>query len=90
MSTGVQAFAQVYKRQPAVSMLVVKMNAEFYKKAVGTIRFTCTDGALIEEAIEKSITTREGVTVDCSSVGINEAQEEIARFYFTWSFKAKV
>ena len=89
LSTGVQAFAQVYGRKPAVSMLVVKMNAEFYKKAVGTIRFTCTDGVLIEEAIEKSIATKEGVTVDCTSVGFNEAHEPVARFIFTWSFKAK-
>ena len=89
LSTGVQAFAQVYGRKPSISMLVVKMNAEFYKKAVGTIRFTCTDGVLIEEAIEKSIATKEGVTVDCTSEGINEAQEVVARFNFTWSFKAK-
>ena len=89
LSTGVQAFAQVYGRKPSISMLVVKMNAEFYKKAVGTIRFTCTDGVLIEEAIEKSLATKEGVTVDCTSEGINEAQEVVARFNFTWSFKAK-
>jgi len=70
-------------------MLVVKMNAEFYKKAVGKIRFTSTDGVLIEEAIEKSIASGEGVTVDCTSEGINEESEVVARFIFTWSFKAK-
>src|SRR3982750_1079355 len=33
MSTGALAMAHLYKRKPAVSMLVVKMEAEYFKKA---------------------------------------------------------
>ena len=89
LSTGVLAFAQVYQRRPAVSMLVVKMNAEFYKKAVGKITFTCNDGALIDAAVEQTIATKEGTVVECTSVGVNEQNEVVARFILTWSFKAK-
>jgi hypothetical protein len=89
LSTGVLAFAQVYQRNPAVSMLVVKLNAEFYKKAVGKITFVCNDGALINAAVEEAISTKEGIVVECTSIGMNEQNEAVAKFILTWSFKAK-
>ncbi|MFY7964972.1 MAG: thioesterase [Chitinophagaceae bacterium] len=89
LSTGVLAFAQIYKRKPGVSMLVVKLEAEFYKKAVGKITFTCNDGDKIEAAIEQSINENIGTIVQCTSIGKNIEGEDVARFIFTWSFKAK-
>lgn len=89
LSTGILAFGQIYQRKPSISMLVVKMEANFYKKAVGKIIFTCTDGNKIADAIDESIASGEGVIVQCLSVGLNEANEEVANFIFTWSFKAK-
>lgn len=89
MSTGILAFSQVYQRKPGVSMLVLKMEAAFSKKAVGTILFTCMDGEKIEAAIEQAIQTGEGQTVECRSVATNEQGEEVATFLITWSFKAK-
>ncbi len=89
LSTGILAFGQIYQRKPGVSMLVVKLDAAFYKKAVGRIVFTCNDGATIMEAIEQAISTGEGVNVPCTSIGTNEQNEVVAQFTFTWSFKAK-
>lgn len=89
LSTGILAFGQTYKRKPQVSMLVVKLEAEFYKKAVDSIHFTCNDGDKIIAAIEQSIQENVGTTVQCISVGKNMDGEEVARFIFTWSFKAK-
>ncbi len=89
MCSGMLAFGQVYKRSPKVSMLVVKMEVNFIKKATGTILFTCEDGALIQAAINESIETGEGKTIVCKSVGKNEKGEVVAEFNFTWSFKAK-
>lgn len=89
LSTGILAFGQIYQRKPAVSMLVVKMEAAFYKKAVGKIIFACNDGNAIAKAIEQTITTGEGINVTCTSIGINEQGEEVAKFVFVWSFKAK-
>ena len=34
MSTGALALTHLYKRKPAVSMLVVKVEAEYFKKAL--------------------------------------------------------
>lgn len=89
LSTGVLAFAQIYKRKPSISMLVVKLEAEFYKKAVGTIVFTCNNGAEVIKAIEETIQTKQGITVACTSIGKDEQGVEVAKFIFTWSFKSK-
>ena len=90
MSTGLLASGQVYQRNPAVSMLVVGLEAKFVKKAVDTISFTCSDGNAIDEAIELSIVTGKGKTVRCHSIGTNLAGEVGSEFWITWSFKAKI
>jgi hypothetical protein len=70
-------------------MLVVKLEVNFVKKATGTILFTCEDGAAIQAAINESITTGEGKTITTLSKGKNSANETVAEFLITWSFKAK-
>ena len=89
MCSGMLAFGQVYQRSPKVSMLVVKMEVSFVKKATGIILFTCEDGALIQAAINESIETGEGKTIVSMSKGKNSANETVAEFLITWSFKAK-
>lgn len=89
MSTGVLALAHVHKRKPPVSMLVVNLEASYFKKAVGRTTFTCEDGPQMKATIEKAIETREGQVWRAKSVGKNEQQEIVAEFYITWSFKAK-
>jgi hypothetical protein len=89
LCSGMLAFGQVYKRNPKISMLVVKMEVNFIKKATGTILFTCEDGALIQAAINDSIATGVGKTIVCMSKGKNSADETVAEFLITWSFKAK-
>lgn len=89
LSTGVLCMGNIYKSKPAVSMLVIKTEADFYKKATGKILFTCSDGELIKNNIAHAIETQEAVTVKCHSSAVNENNETIADFYFTWSFKIK-
>jgi hypothetical protein len=89
LSTGILAVAFTYKSQPSVSMLVVKCEGEFYKKAVGNIVFTCNDGLAVQAAIAQTISTKEGVTITTTSIGKNEQDEVVAKFNFTWSFKSK-
>jgi len=89
LCSGMLAFGQVYQRIPKVSMLVVKMEVTFVKKATGVILFTCEDGQLIQNAINEAIASREGKTIISKSVGKNSANEVVAEFNITWSFKAK-
>ena len=90
MSTGLLASAQVHNRKPAVSMLVVGLEAKFFKKAIDTIAFTCMDGNEIDRTIEDAIATGEGKTLVCKSIGTNLSGEMVSEFIITWSFKAKL
>jgi Domain of unknown function (DUF4442) len=90
MSTGALALAQIYKRNPPVSMLVVKVESEYFKKATDKTYFTCNDGQLFYNAVEESIATGEGRTIRAKSIGVNDKSEVVAEFYITWSFKAKI
>lgn len=89
MSTGALSMAHLYKIKPSVSMLVVGLEAEYFKKATGKTSFVCNDGEAIQNAIATTMRTGEGVTVKATSVGTNAQGEEVARFFITWSFKAK-
>lgn len=89
MSTGSLAMAHLYKISPPVSMLVVKIESEYFKKATGLTTFVCEDGATMQNSIEESIVTGDAKTVRAKSVGKNGNDEIIAEFYITWSFKVK-
>lgn len=89
LSTGALAMANVHGRKPAVSMLVVKMEAGYFKKATGKIYFTCNDGHKFIHAVNAAIETGEGQTLQALSNGLNEAGEIVAEFLITWSFKAR-
>jgi hypothetical protein len=89
MSTGSLCMAHLYKITPAVSMLVVKVESEYFKKATGLTNFTCEDGLLIKETIQQAIQTGEAKTIRARSVGTNKDGGVVAEFFVTWSFKAK-
>jgi len=89
MSTGSLGMAHIYKNKPEISMLVVKVESNYFKKATGLTTFICEDGDLIGETIEKAITTGEGHSIAAKSTGTNEAGELVAEFFITWSFKVR-
>ncbi|MBJ6144553.1 DUF4442 domain-containing protein [Hymenobacter sp. BT559] len=88
LASGIQAMMHTQGGGP-VSMLVVGLQAEFSKKAVGLITFTCPDGAAIAAAIAESRATGQGRTVTCTSTGRDEVGDMVAVFQIRWSFKAK-
>lgn len=89
LTTGSLAMVHIYKRRPAVSMLIVKMEATYFKKATGTTTFTCVEGASLKDAVERAIATGDSQTLVTRSSGVNEQGESVAEFLFTWSFKIK-
>lgn len=70
-------------------MLVVRVESDYFKKAVSKTTFTCEDGILIREAIEEAVSTGASKTVRARSMGRNEKGETVCEFFVTWSFKAK-
>jgi hypothetical protein len=89
MSTGALAMAYLYKIDPPVSMLVIRVESTYLKKTTGRTSFVCEDGELFQKAIEETIATGEARIVNARSVGKNKEGEVVAEFYITWSFKVK-
>ena len=89
MSTGLPCLMAIDKMNPKVSMLVVDIQGSFTKKATDITTFTCKDIPAIYDTVKKAIETKEGQTIETTSVGLNKAGEEVASFKVTWSFKSK-
>ena len=89
MSTGALAMAHIHQRKPAVSMLVTGTEGKFHKKATGKTFFTCSEGIVIKETVNRAATTGEAQSIIVHSKGFNAGGELIAEFWFTWSFKVK-
>ena len=89
LASGMLAMLHTQSGGP-VSMLVVGLEADFSKKAVGLISFVCDDGAAIAQAVAESRATGEGRTVTATSTGTDAAGDVVARFRITWSFRAKM
>ena len=89
LSTGVLAMAQIQGHSPQVSMLVVRLEGVYHKKATGLTTFSCEDGQLFSEAVHKAIHQGEAQTVVVTSTGLNAANEKVATFTITWSFRVR-
>lgn len=89
MSTGALAMINTYKRQPALSMLITKMEANYFKKAKGITFFTCKEGLQIANAVNEASKVEGGKIIEVKSTGKNKNEELVAEFLFTWSFKLK-
>ncbi|MEO6538689.1 MAG: thioesterase [Ferruginibacter sp.] len=90
MSTGVLAMAHTYQQKPSVSMLVLKIEGNFIKKATGITSFICEEGSRLSHMIKEATASGRSTTVTVRSVGKNTADEIIADFAITWSFKSKI
>lgn len=89
MSTGILAMAHTYRSKPAVSMLVLHLEADYFKKATGITTFICNAGDDIANAVALAKETGTGQTVTAKSSGYNETGELVAEFHITWTFKRK-
>lgn len=89
LTTGALVMYQIKESGKNISMLVANNKGNFTKKATGRITFTCIDGHLIKEAIERTIATKEGQTFWMKSIGVNEKGEQVSEMDFEWSVRIK-
>ena len=88
-STGTMVIDQIRESSKNISMLVANNTASFSKKATGRITFTCEDGHLIKDALDKTIETGEGQTFWMKSVGVNQDGVVVSTFKFEWTVRLK-
>jgi len=89
LATGILVMKQIAESGKNISMLVTKQQGSFTKKATGRINFTCKDGKLIQDTIDKAIATGEGQTIIMTAEGIDEHGEPVSKFEYEWSIKMK-
>ena len=90
LSTAIIALRVISKAPVPVSMLVLKMEAEFTKKATTRIAFRCDEAREIEQAVRESLDTGQGRTVTVTTTGTNEQGQVVSVFHITWTFKPKL
>ena len=88
-STGFLCADKIRKSGKKISMLVVHNQAEFTKKAVGRVTFSCFQGKELDEILKKAIETGDGQTLTMFSEGKDQKGDVVSKFAFTWSFKVK-
>ena len=89
LSTGALIIMKIQALNKNVSMLVINNNASFNKKAKGLITFSCDQGNLVDEALEKALATGDGQTLVLTAKGIDLSGDEVSSFDFEWSLKLK-
>lgn len=88
-STGILCADKIRNSGKKISMLVIENSAQFTKKAVGKIEFSCDQGREVDDVIKRAIETGEGQTLILVSEGKDEKGDTVSKFKFVWSFKVK-
>lgn len=89
LSTGAMVMAKIKESEKNISMLVANNKGSFSKKARGRMSFICNDGLLINDAIKKTISTRESQTVWVKSEGTDSVGDVVSVFEFEWTLKLR-
>lgn len=89
LSTGALAAVAAESAPRSVAMLIVGLTATFEKKATGLTAFTCEEGRKLSGAVARTLETGEPATTEVETIGRSASGEVVARFTFTWSFKAR-
>lgn len=89
LSTGTLAQLAIQLQAAPVSMLVTRIEADFVKKAVSRITFTCEDGEAIANAVQTAVESGEAQVYTATSTGRQAGGEVVSVVKITWSFKVK-
>lgn len=87
--TGILLIKKIRDSEKSISMLVQQQQGSFHKKGTGLISFECVEGELIDEAIEKAISTDEAQSITLRARGIDETDTVISEFSFQWGLKLR-
>ncbi len=90
LSTAVFLMYTIRKSKQPVSMLVLKNQAVFKKKAKGLIKFHCSQGNNAVDAVKKAIKSGKSVSIKLKSVGTDNSGDIVSEFEFEWSLKKKL
>ena len=88
LSTGALCQLHLAGRTPH-SMLVVDFKIKYIKKANTKVRFSCTQGLILQSILDGLKASGESETITLKSDGRNDVGELVCKAEITWSFKKK-
>ena len=89
VAAGIYAFYCADKLGKPVSFAFKGMKVDFLKRAESAVIFECTEGAVIKEAVEKSLETGDRINRPVKVLAYNNQQEVVAEFVMEISVKVK-
>ena len=89
LTTGMLLIQEIQISKRKVSMLVLNNKANFSKKALGRITFSCNSADLITNAIKKLLETDKPQTLWLTSKGMDENNDLVSTFEFEWTLLIK-
>ena len=89
LSTAAHAMMALKGFDADIALTIVELKAEFVKKAQSKITFSCLDYDKYYKAIALLKQPGDTGTVTVKTVGRDVNDNEVATFYFTWSFKRR-
>lgn len=89
IATGALVMSHIENSGKKISMLVANNKGNFTKKATETITFVCSEGGVIDKAIQETIATGEGQTFWMKSIGTDKQGDQVSEIDFEWSIRLR-
>ena len=89
LSTAAPIFMTLKGFDVDAALIIVDLKVEFVKKAQSKITFSCLDYDKIYNVVAQLKKAGDTATVVAKTVGRDVAGDDVAIFYFTWSFKRR-
>ena len=89
LSTGLLLMNEIARSKRSFSMLVLNNKANFSKKAIGRISFSCDQGHQIRNSINLAISSKKPQTIWLNSSGIDSQGDTVSKFSFEWTLKLR-
>jgi hypothetical protein len=90
MATGVHGYVLTHSAPVPVRMILAGCEGEFTRMCKGPSTYVFSQGTTVREAIETTLRTGESLTCATEVIGYDGAGEQISKWTFTWSFRAKL
>jgi len=89
LSTAAPVMLALKATDASIALIIVDVKVDFVKKAQSAITFTCVDYDKINLAVTQLKHSGDTATVTAKTIGRDVEGNEVATFYFTWSFKKR-
>ena len=89
LSTAAPVMLATKATDANIALIIVELKVEFVKKAQSKITFTCMDYENIYNAVTQLKQCDDTAVVTAKTTGRDIDGNEVATFYFTWSFRRR-